>query len=185
MDIGMSIRKAGGTGLTRQELKARLARHVAQQPRSKQVFHRCMKFLEMAGLTIVVASFALAMFFSINWTTVPQTAIATAWFAFPASATPLMIFIGVHAIGLRAFYPIVLPGKPLPFATGSKAMWSGLGTIATALAAGAFWGTFAWAVGTNSVGLIMAFARILSTAMGIAISIAIVASLFQKLFRFR
>ena len=89
--------------MTRQEVKAQLAHHLAQQSESKQVFHKWMKVLEVVGLAIIAATFAVALYLSINWATVPQIAIPTAWFAFPVSFAPLMILIGVHSIGLRAF----------------------------------------------------------------------------------
>lgn len=183
MNSRVSIRKAGGTKLTKQEFKVQLARHVAQQPESKQVFHKWMKVLEMAGLAIVAGAFAVAMYVSVNVATMPQRAVPTAWFAFPASVAPLMILVGVHAIGLRAFLPIVLPGKPQQFVTGSKAVGSGWGLIVTALVVGAFWGTFAWAMWSNDMALILSYTRILGIALGVAIPIAIVASLFQKLLR--
>jgi hypothetical protein len=185
MSYRVSVRKAAGADTTGQQLKAQLARHLAQQPESKQVFHTWMKVLEVAGMVLVAGAFAVAMYVSINWTSVPQMAIPTAWLAFPVSVAPLMIFIGVHAIGLRAFCPIVLPGKSQQFVTGSKAVASGCGLIVTALVAGGFWGTFAWAVWSGDMALIGAYVRILGTAVGIAIPVAIVASLFQKLFRFR
>ncbi len=183
MSSRVSIRKAGGAGLTRQEIKAQLAHYVAQQPGSKQAFDKWMKVLEIAGLMVIVGSFAVAMYVSINWTAVPGTVIATAWFAFPVSFAPLMILIGVHAIGLRAFYPIVLPGKPEQFATGSKAVWSGLGLIAIALAVAAFWGPLAFAAWSFDTALIGSYARILGTVMGVAIPAAIILGLLSGLYK--
>jgi len=179
----MSIGKTEGSGITRQELKAQLAGHVAQQPESKQVFHSVMKALEVAGLALVAAAFAVAMYVSINHTAVSGTAIATAWFVFPVSLAPLMILIGVHSIGLKAYFPIVLPGKPQRFVTGSKAVWSGLGLIVIALVVGAFWGAIAWAVWSGDTALIGAYARILGTVMGIVIAIAIPVAIVGSLFR--
>jgi hypothetical protein len=74
-----------------------------------------------------------------------------------------MILTGVHAISLRAYSPIVLPGKPQRFATGSKAAWSGAGLIVTALLVGAFWGALAWAVWSNDMALIGTCLRIRAT----------------------
>ena len=169
--------------MTRQEIKAQLAQYVAQQPGSKQALDKWMKVLEIAGLMLIVVTFAVAMYVSINWTAVPGTVIATAWFAFPVSFTPLMILIGLHAIGLRAFYPLVLPGKPEQFATGSKAVWSGLGLIAIALLVAAFWGGFGWAVWSGDMALIGSYVRVLGTAMGVAIAGGIVLGMLSGLYK--
>jgi hypothetical protein len=179
---------------TMRERRAELATYLAQQPKSKQVFHKWMQVLEMAGLALIAGAFAVAMYVSINplpavgiyvWTAVPPAAIATAWLAFPVSTVPLMILIGAHTIILRADSPIILPGKSQRFVTGSKAVWAGVGQVVIALAVGAFWGTFAWAVWAGDMGLVATFIRILGTALGVLIPIAMVASMVQKLFRFR
>jgi hypothetical protein len=171
--------------MARQAFKAELAQHVAQQPESKQAFHKWMRILEMASLTIIAGAFAVAMYVSINWATVPQMAIPTAWLAFPVSVVPLMTLIGLHAIALRAFLPVVLPGETPHFVTGSKAVWSGLGLIVVGLAAAAFWGSFAWAIWSNQLEWILSFTRILGIAMGVLIPVKVILSLAQKLFRFR
>ena len=183
MNSRLSVQKAEGAGLTRQEIKAQFAHYVAQQPGSKQAFDKWMKVLEIAGLLLIVGTFAVAMYVSINHTAVLGTVIATAWFAFPVSFAPLMILIGVHAIGLRAFYPIVFPGKPEQFATGTKALWSGLGLIAIALLIAAFWGGFAWAVWSGDMALIGSYVRVLGTAMGVAIAGGIVLGMLSGLYK--
>jgi hypothetical protein len=179
----MSARKAEGSGLTRQEIKAQLAQHVAQQPAWKRAFDKWMKVLEIAGLVLIVGVFAVAMYVSINHTAVTGTVIAIAWFALPVSFAPLMILLGVHAIGLRAFYPIVLPGKPEQFATGSKAVWSGAGLIAIALLVAAFWGGLGWAVWSGDMALIGSYVRVLGTAMGVAIAGGIVIGMLSGLYK--
>jgi hypothetical protein len=184
MSFRLGVHK-GEASMTRQEVKAQLAHHLAQQPESKQVFHKWMKVLEVVGLVIIAATFAVALYLSINWATVPQMAIPTAWFAFPVSFAPLMILIGVHSIGLRAFLPIVPLGKSQQFVTGSKAVWSGAGLIVTALLVGAFWGAFAWVMWSGDMALIGTYTRILGTGVGIAIAVAIVGSLFRQIFRSR
>jgi len=182
----------GAAHTTRPDFKAQLAHYMAQMPESKQVLHRWMNLLEGASLTIVAGAFALALYLSINWTTVPQLAIPTAWIAFPVSVVPLMLLMGLHTIVLEASPPIALPGKTSGFATGSKAVWSGLGLIVAALAAGAFWGVLAWAVWSFDMSLagtyarvLGAAARILGTALGVAIPVAIALSFVQRLVRFR
>jgi hypothetical protein len=183
MSFRISARKAEGRGLTRQEIKAQLAQYVAQQPAWKRAFDRWMKILEIAALVLIAGVFAVAMYVSINHTAVTGIVIATAWFAFPVSFAPLMILIGVHAIGLRAFYPVVLPGKPEQFSTGSRAVWSGLGIIAIALLIAAFWGGFGWAVWSGDMVLIGSYIRVLGTVMGIAIAGGIVLGFLLGLYK--
>jgi len=171
--------------MTKQAFKAQLAQYVVQQPESKQALHKWMKVLETASLTIIAGAFTVAIYLSINWTEVPQMAIPTAWLAFPVSAVPLMILIGVHAIVLRAFFPVFLPGQKTQFVTGSKAVWSGWGLIVVALLVAGFWGLFAWAVWSNHIEWVLNLTRILGIGMGVLIPVKVILSLAQKLFRFR
>jgi len=177
------VLKAGSGNITKQAFKAQLAQYVAQQPASKQAFHKWMKVLEMASLAIIAGAFAVAMYVSINHTAVPGTTIAAAWFGFPVSVVPLMILVGLHTIVLRASVPSVVSGKPQKFVTGSKAVWSGWGLIATALAVGAFWGTLAWAVWSFDMALIGIYTRIIGTVLSVVIPAAIILSLISGLYK--
>jgi len=183
MSFRTSARQAERSGLTRQEIKAQLAEYVAQQPAWKRAFDKWMKVLEIAGFILIVGVFAVAMHVSINHTAVSGMVIATAWFALPVSFAPLMILIGVHTIGLRAFYPVVLPGKPEQFSTGSKAVWSGVGLIALALLVAAFWGGLGWAVWSGDMALIGSYVRVLGTAMGVAIAGGIVIGMLSAVYK--
>ena len=173
----------GATGHTRQEFKTQLAEYAAQQPASKQTFHKWMKVAEMAGLAIIPAWFAVAMYVSINHTAVPGTTIAAAWFAFPVSFVPLMILVGLHTVILRATVPSVLPGKSQKLVTGSRAVWSGWGQIAIALAVGAFWGILAWAAWSFDMALIEVYTRIIGTGLAIIIPAAIILGLISGLYK--
>ena len=183
MNAVRTFRGARTTNSTRQEIKARLAEYMAQQPASKQTFHKWMRVLEMASLAIIAASLALALYVSINYTAFPGTTIAAAWFGFPVSVVPLMILVGLHTIVLRASVPSVLSGKPQKFVTGSKAVWSGWGLIATALAVGAFWGTLAWAVWSFDMALIGHCTRIIGTVLAVVIPASIILGLISSLYR--
>jgi len=182
VNTGSTI-QAGAAKQSRQEIRAQLAQYMAQQPAWKRTFDKWMKILEIVALGLIVGVFALAMYVSINHTAVTGTVIAIVWFALPVSFAPLMILLGVHAIGLRAFYPIALPGKPEQFATGSKAVWSGLGQIAIALLVAAFWGGLGWAVWSGDMALIGSYVRVLGTAMGVAIAGGIVIGVLSGLYR--
>jgi hypothetical protein len=183
MSFRISARKAERSGLTRQEIKAQLAGYVAQQPARKQAFDKWMKILEIVALALIVGVLTVAMYVSINHTAVRGTVIAIAWFALPVSFAPLMILLGVHAIVLRAFYPIVLPGRPERFATGTRAVWSGLGQIAIALLVAAFWGGLGWAVWSGDMALIGSYVRVLGTAMGVAIAGGIVIGMLSAVYK--
>jgi len=183
MNAETTVRGAGATKRTRQEIKAQWAEYLAQQPASKQAFHKWMRVLEMAGLAIIAGTFVLAIYLSINHTTVPGTTIAAAWFAFPVSIMPLVILQGLHDIVLRASTPSVLTGGPRKFVTGSKAVGPALGSILVALVAGVFWGGLAWAVWAGNMALVERYVRLLGTVLGVVIPVAIVASLISGLYR--
>jgi len=179
----VSVLKAGSGDITKEAFKAQLAQYVAQQPESRQAFHKWMKVLEVASLAIIAGAFALAMYVSINHTAVPGTTIAAAWFGFPVSVVPLMILVGLHTIILRASVPSVLSGKPQRFVTGSKAVWSGCGLIAAALAVGAFWGPLVWAVWSFDMALIGSYTRIIGTVLGVVIPVSIILGLISGLYK--
>jgi hypothetical protein len=167
---------------SKQDLKAQLAQYVAQQPESTLAFHKWMKCLEVAGAGIMAAAFIAAMYVSVAWKSVNPIVIPVAWFLFAASAAPAMIFVGLDAIILRAFPPVVLPGKQ-KFVTGGGAVWTGWAFILLALVVAAFWGFFAYAVGTLNMALIAPLVTILGVLMGVGIAVSIVLSIFQKLIR--
>jgi hypothetical protein len=142
-----------------------------------------MKILEVAALALVSGYLAWAIYVSINWS-VPQRIVAV-WFAFPVSVVVLLVLVGVHAAGLRAFLPIIVPGGPQEFVTGSKAVGMGLGFAAMLLLVGAFWGTFAWGVWTANWAILEPLAHILGVVVGVGVVVAVVSDLAKKLFRFR
>jgi len=178
--------QAGAASGSRQEIKAQAAEYLAQQPAAKQAFHKWMKVLELASLVLVAAWFAQALYMSINLAAFAGTAIAAAWFALPVSVVPLMILQGLHTIVLRATLPSVLIARQ-KLVTGSKAVWSGLGLIATAMAVGAFWGVLAWTVWSFDMALIGSYMSILGTVLGIvlpaAILLGLVSSVYKQLVR--
>jgi hypothetical protein len=183
MSSGVGVQKAEGVVLAGQEIKSPWAQYLAQQPASKQAFHKWMRVVEMGGLAIIAAWLALALYVSINYTAFPGTTIAAAWFAFPVSIVPLMVLDGLHTIVLRASVPSVMPGKRERFVTGSKAAWSGWALIATAVAAGAFWGPLAFAVWSFDMALIGIYVQILGRVLAIVIPGAIVLGVISSLYR--
>jgi hypothetical protein len=178
------VQQAGTTSEDKQDSRVQLAQHLAQQPESKRIFDKLMKLLEVTGLALVASYLALAFYISFNWVGVPEKIVAV-WFAFPISVVPLMVLVGVHAAGLRAFFPIALPGFSQEFVTGSKAVGMGAGLAATSLLVAAFWGTFAWGTWTVNWAVLEPMIHILGVVVGVGIVIAIVSDLYKKLVRAR
>ena len=183
MNQTISMPVSGAKQEAREELKRRLAEHVAQLPESTQAAHRWMQRFEAASLGLIAAAFIAAMYVSINWTAVPGIAIATAWFLFAASFSPAMTLMGLHTILVQANPPAVLPGKVEQFVSGRKAVWSGISLLVSGLACAAFWGLAVYFVPSFTVEMVEPLARILSTGIGILIGLTILVSLFQKLAR--
>jgi len=165
----------------REYLKSQLAQYLGQQPESTQSLHRWMRLLEVAGAGIIAAAFLVALYFSIAWKSVDPIVIPIAWFVFAASVAPALIFVGLDAITLRAFPPIVWPGKLPKFVTGSRAVWAGWGFVLLALVAAAFWGFFAYTVGTFNTLMLEPLIQIFSGVVGIGMTIALLYSMFRKI----
>ncbi len=168
-----------------EHLRSQLTQYLGQQSKSTQSLHRWMKRLEVVGMGIIAAAFLVALYVSIAWKSVNPIVIPIAWFVFAASAAPAMVFLGLDAIILRAFPPVVWPGKLPKFLTGSWAVWTGWAFILGALVVTAFWGFFAYAVGTFNLALIAPLVTILSVVMGIVITVSIVFKLVRDISRSR
>jgi hypothetical protein len=161
----------------RETLKSQLDQTLALRPESVQSAHKWMKGLEIAGLVIIIAAFSVAMVVSIAWKSLNPQVIPIAWFAFAASMGLTMILLGLDAIILRAFPPVLWPGIPPKFVTGSSAVWRGWAYIVGGLVAAALWGFFAYAIWTQN----WAMLRPLINVLGVGMTIAILYSIFQKI----
>ena len=185
MNQTTSVQEIGTQEEAREQLKLQLAQYLEGQPESTQSIHRWMKRLEVAGVGIIVATFSVALYVSIAWKSVNPIVIPIAWFVFAASVAPAMIFLGLDAIILRAFPPVVLPGKLSKFVTGSGAVWAGSVFILLALVVAAFWGFFAYTVGTFNLAMIGPLTNILGVAVGVLAIVSVLKSLYQKIARTR
>jgi hypothetical protein len=183
MKTDKTVQEDGAASEAKPDARAQLAQYVAQQPRSRQTFDKVMKVLEVAALALIVGYLAWAIYVSINWS-VPQQ-IAAVWFAFPVSVVVLLILVGVHAAGLRAFFPVIVPGGPQQFVTGSKAVANGVGFAAVLLLVGAFWGAFAWGIWTTNWALLEPLIQILGVVVGVGIVIAVASDLYKRFIRSR
>jgi hypothetical protein len=177
------VHEAGAASQATSDSRTQLARYIMQQPQSRRTFDKVMKVLEVAGLALIAGYLAWAIYVSINWSA-PQR-IAAVWFAIPVTVVALMMLVGVHAAGLGAFFPVILPGGPREFVTGSKAVATGVGFAGIALLVGAVWGAFAWGIWTNDWALLEPLTYILAVVVGVGAVVAVVSDLYKKLFRFR
>ena len=177
------IQEAGASGDAKSDSRAQLAHYLAQQPQSRRTFDKLMKILEVAGLALVAGYLAWAIYVSFNWS-VPQKIVAV-WFAFPVSVVVLLVLIGVHAAGLRAFFPILVPDGPQEFTTGSKAVAMGVGFAATIMLVGAFWGAFAWGIWTANWALLEPLAHVLAVVIAVGAVVAVASDLYKRFFRSR
>ena len=166
-------------------LKLHLAQHLEQQPETTQALHQWMKRLMVAGVGIIVATFIVALYVSVAWKSVNPIVIPLAWFVFAASVAPAMLFLGLDAIILRAFPPVVLPGKLPRFVTGNRAGWTGWAFVLGALLVAAFWGVFAYAVGTFNMVMLEPLIRVLAGVVGVGATISVLYSIYQKATRSR
>jgi hypothetical protein len=178
------IQQAGTASEVKPDNKAELARHLAQQPQSRRTFDRVMKLLEVAGLVLVAGHLALAIYASATWVGVPERIVAV-WFALPASAVAVMVLVGLHAAGLRAFFPLAAMSNMQELVTGSGAVGMGLGFAAVMLVVGAFWGAFAWAVWTVNWAILNPLIQILVAVVGAGAMVAVVSDLYKRFIRSR
>ena len=172
------VQEAGVASEATPDARDQLAWYLEQQPHSRRTFDKVMKVLELAGLALIAGYLPWAIYVSITWS-VPRE-IAATWFAFPVSVVPLLILVGVHAAGLGAFPPVIVPGGPQGFDTGRKATAMGVGLAATLLLAGAVWGAFAWGIWTNDWALLEPLVHVLAAVAGVGAVIAVVLSLFRQ-----
>ncbi len=183
MKTEQMVQEAGEMSEARPDARDQLARYLEQQPQSRRTFDKVMKVLELAGLTLIAGYLAWAIYVSINWS-VPQRIVAV-WFAFPVSVVILLILVGVHAVGLRAFFPILVPGGPQEFFTGSKAVATGVGFASVLLVVGVFWGAFAWGIWTNNWAVLEPLVQILGVVVGVGVVVAVFSDLYKRFFRSR
>ena len=177
------VQEARGAGEAKPDAREQMARYLEQQPQSKRTFDRVMKALELGGLALVAGYVAWAIYVSINWSV--QREIAAVWVAFPVSVVVLLVLVGIHAAGLRAFPPVIVPGGPQEFVTGSKAMEMGLGLAGTILIVGAFWGAFAYGMWTENWAMLIPLVGVVAAVVGVGAVIALLSDLRRRFFRSR
>lgn len=164
----------------REHLKAQLAEYLAGQPESTRATHTWMKRVDTAGLGIAIAAFAVALYGSFTWASVNPSMIPVAWFFFATCCSLFVMLLGLHASLIRAFPPVILPGKPQKFVSGSAAVWIGAASIVGGLILAALWVAFAYSTATFNLAMIAPLTNTLGIVMSVAIIGSIVYSIYQK-----
>ena len=177
------VPEAKGASDAKENTRERLARHLEQQSQSTRTFDKVMKVLELAGLALVAGWLAWAIYGSINWSV--QRDIVAAWFAFPVSMVLLVVFVGIHAIGLRAFPPLLQLSSMGELVTGSKAVATGMGLALLILIVGAFWGAFAYGIWAENWAILKPLTQVVGVVVGVGAVIALFSDLRRRFFRSR
>ena len=183
MKAGSRVQEARVAGESKPDARDQLALYLEQQSQPVRAFDKVMKVLELGGLALVAGYAAWAIYVSINWS-VPRN-IVVVWFAFPVSVVVLLVLVGVHAAGLRAFPPLTLLSSMQEFVTGSKAVATGVGLALLIAVVGAFWGAFAWGIWSNSWAFLNPLSHILGVVVGVGAVIALASDLYRRTFRSR
>ena len=164
----------------REQLKAQLADYLAQAPESTRSANTWMKRVDAAGLGIVIAAFGVALYGSFTWANVNPTMIPVAWFFFATCCSLFVMLLGLHAILIRAYPPVILPGKAQKFVIGSAAVWTGAASIVGGLILAALWVAFAYSTATFDLAMIAPLTNALGIVVSIGIVLSIVFAIYQK-----
>jgi hypothetical protein len=183
MKTDSMMQEAGVASETRPDARDQLAQYLELQPQSRRTFDKVMKVLELAGLVLVAGCLAWAIYVSINWSEPRE--IAATWFTFPGSIAVLLILVGVHAAGLRAFPPLALLSSMQELVTGSKAVAMGVGFAFVLLVVAAFWVAFAWGTWSSNWAILEPLIQCLGVVAGVGAVIAVASDLHRRFFRSR
>jgi len=155
---------------------------VSPESESKQTFHHWMKRCQAATLGLVVGIFVMALWVSISWKQAAPFEIAFWWMAFALSGIPLTIFVGLDIIFAQgAVIPVQWGNGPkrMVTVTGRKAVLTGLGIIAVALA----WGGFVLALMVSMLTYNWDLLRVTTSVFGVLLGAVIVLKIFSSLVR--
>lgn len=169
--------------------------YLAQQPSSKQTFHRWMIRLQAASLGFVLAILVKALLVSVGWNEVNPVEIPFWWMIFAASIFPFAICLGLDTIILGALLPLPLPQrlgggrgqKPgdQRLVTGLRAIVFGLFIIAFGLIWAGINLSFAYSVLTFDLDLLDIALRLLGIVIGVAVAVQVLSDLFGRFSRSR
>ncbi len=159
---------------------------VDPESEAKQTFHHWMKRFQAATLGLAVGIFVMALWVSINWKQVAPFEIAFWWMAFALSGLPLTICVGLDIIFARgAVIPMQWGNSPkrMVSVTGRKAILTGLGVIAAALAWGGFVLALMAATLSNNWDMLRVTINVFSVLLGVVIVLKIFSSLIRDISR--
>ncbi len=149
---------------------------------AQHTFHHWMKRLQAATVGLMVGLFVVALYTSINWKQEVPFEIAFWWMAFTLSGIPLTICVGLDIIYARgAVIPMRWGNDPrqLVTLTGRKAVLTGLGVIAVALA----WGGFVVALMVATFSYNWDLLRVTINTFGTLLGVLVVLKIFTSLVR--
>jgi hypothetical protein len=149
---------------------------------AQQTFHHWMKRFQAATVGLIVGLFVMALYTSINWKQVAPFEVAFWWMAFALSSVPLTVFVGLDIIFAReTVIPMQWGNGPKQMATvtGRKAVLTGLGVIAVALA----WGRFVLALMASMLTTNWDLLRVTISIFGTLLGVVIVLKIFSSLVR--
>ena len=155
---------------------------VNSESKSQQTFHHWMKRFQAATVGLIVGIFVMALWTSISWQQVTPFEVAFWWMAFALSGIPLTIFVGLDIIFSRgAVIPMQWGNSPkrMVTVTGRKAVLTGLGVIAAALA----WGGFVLALMAATLSYNWDLLRVTINVFSVMLSVVIVLKIFSSLVR--
>lgn len=159
---------------------------VNSESESQQTFHHWMKRFQAVTVGLVAGIFVMALYTSINWKQVAPFEVAFWWMCFALSGIPLTIFVGLDIIYSRgAIIPMQWGHGPkrMVTVTGRKAVLTGLGIIAVALAWGGFVLALMYAMLTFNWDLLRVTISLFGTLLGAVIVLKIFSSLVRDLSR--
>ena len=159
---------------------------VDPESESKQTFHHWMKRFQAATLGLVVGIFVMALWVSVNWKQAAPFEMAFWWMCFALSGIPLTIFVGLDIIFAQgAVIPVQWGNGPkrVVTVTGRKAVLTGLGIIAVALAWGGFVLALMAATLSNNWDMLRVTINVFSVMLGVLIVLKIFSSLIRDISR--
>ena len=182
----MTSRKSVNNQL-RKESQVLLSQHIEQQPKSVRTLHQWMKILELIDLVGGIGTFIVAVYVSLTWKNFETTTVMLWWVIFAAVAALFGVLLGLHAIILKAYPPVIMPnaspfldnifsGNRRMLVTGQQAMrWGGF-LIGIGFAWGAIGIGFYCVVLYSNFGLL----RVLTGLITVLFLIVIILSFVQR-----
>jgi hypothetical protein len=160
--------------------KTALTEHIDGLPNGTRKAHTLIGVLIIATMVLVVASFAYALYVSINWKAFELVDIPFWWMVSQACAGLSLILIGLQSMIAKAYWPVepmidgsfradVFSGEKTKFVKGAQAVkWGmvivGLGLLWTALWVGMY---LVAAASSDPLNIFITFVVVVSVGIGV------------------